>query len=265
MVVTVKAYPAIGRTTGEAVCVAGVRIDSEFPTWVRLFPVPFRDLDKLAQFKKWQVIRVRAKRGSKDRRTESYQPDLSTIQLGEVIDTQSNGWNDRWMLVEPLIDQFSACELFSAARRLGQAAPSLGLITPQKIESLTVTSNPEYETYHNKTMFEQGSLLGQPRKELEPPPFKAVYRYRCSAPECKGHNQTLVDWESGQLARKLILNHGVVDAKKKHHEKFYEDICGPGIDTKFFIGNQYSHPNSFLVIGVFYPKKGSQPMPTLGF
>src|SRR5690606_14983124 len=40
MLITVKAYPVIGRKTGEAVCVAGVSLDSEQAEWIRLFPVP---------------------------------------------------------------------------------------------------------------------------------------------------------------------------------------------------------------------------------
>src|ERR1700674_3007527 len=37
LVVTVKAYPAISRKHGEAVCVAGIRTDTPEPRWVRLW------------------------------------------------------------------------------------------------------------------------------------------------------------------------------------------------------------------------------------
>ena len=53
VLVTVKAYPVIGRRTGESVCVAGARLDRGQPQWIRLFPVPFRSLGKERQFDKY--------------------------------------------------------------------------------------------------------------------------------------------------------------------------------------------------------------------
>ena len=40
ILVTVKTYPTLSRKYGETVCTAGVREDG---TWVRMYPVPFRD------------------------------------------------------------------------------------------------------------------------------------------------------------------------------------------------------------------------------
>ena len=44
VLVTVKAYPSVSGTYGEAVCVAGVRLDTPTPHFVRFFPVGYRDL-----------------------------------------------------------------------------------------------------------------------------------------------------------------------------------------------------------------------------
>jgi hypothetical protein len=44
ILVTVKAYPVLSDAHGECICVAGVRVDDGPSRWVRLFPVPFRDL-----------------------------------------------------------------------------------------------------------------------------------------------------------------------------------------------------------------------------
>lgn len=44
VLITVKSYPSPSRRYGETVCVAGVDLDSG--RWVRLYPIPFRDLDK---------------------------------------------------------------------------------------------------------------------------------------------------------------------------------------------------------------------------
>src|SRR4051794_12186087 len=81
ILVTVKAYPSISTKYGEAVCVAGVRIDTPGPEWIRLFPVAFRDLEHSRQFAKYQVVRLRAQRHTTDTRRETWRPDVDSIQV----------------------------------------------------------------------------------------------------------------------------------------------------------------------------------------
>jgi hypothetical protein len=47
VLITVKAYPNPSSSLAEAVCVAGVRKNGGF---VRLYPIPFRDLEDEQQF-----------------------------------------------------------------------------------------------------------------------------------------------------------------------------------------------------------------------
>lgn len=68
VLVTVKAYPNPSRKYGETVCVAGV--DLKTSKWVRLYPIPFRDLDDEKKFAKYSVIEVRAKKPSDDKRPD---------------------------------------------------------------------------------------------------------------------------------------------------------------------------------------------------
>src|SRR4051812_17337323 len=79
VLITVKAYPTISTKYGEAVCVAGVRLDGPAPAWIRLFPVGFRDLERSSQFAKYQVIRLRAQRHTTDIRRETWRPDVGSI------------------------------------------------------------------------------------------------------------------------------------------------------------------------------------------
>ena len=53
VVVLVKAAPVLTRQLEETMCVAGVRIDKGDPRWIRLHPVPFRDLDDDSKFVKY--------------------------------------------------------------------------------------------------------------------------------------------------------------------------------------------------------------------
>ena len=82
ILVTVKAYPAIGKRHGEAVCVAG--IDVERHRWIRLLPVPFRDMPYDHHFHKFDILEVDARKAS-DPRPESYRPNVDTIAVVDKI------------------------------------------------------------------------------------------------------------------------------------------------------------------------------------
>ena len=262
ILVTVKAYPAIARTSGESVCVAGVRLDTPVREWIRLFPVGFRVLPKERQFEKYQVISLRVRRGATDRRAESFKPDLESLVLGEKMGTERH-WRRRWEIVDPLAGATTTCALARRAAARGQAAPSLGLIKPRKVTDLTVDENPLYRPGGSAEL--DVDLFGTEREVLEATPFVVRYRYLCMEPECSGHDQSIVDWESGQLARRNLANHPPEEAAALHRERFLDQMCGPGRDTYFYVGNQHQHPRSFLVLGVFWPPQNSRPQPTLPF
>jgi hypothetical protein len=90
LVVTVKAYPAISQKHGEAVCVAGIRTDSD-PRWVRLWPVYFRDLPFSQRFQKYQEIHLDVQRSS-DTRPESARPLPDTLVTGNTMGS-ANAWS----------------------------------------------------------------------------------------------------------------------------------------------------------------------------
>jgi len=107
--------------------------------------------------------------------------------------------------------------------------------------------------------------VGTEREVFEKTPFIVSYRYRCASRACRGHEQSIVDWESGQLARRNLQTHTPDEAKALHRARFLDEMCSSRRDTYFFVGNQHQHPQSFLVLGVFWPPVGSRPAPTLGF
>lgn len=69
LLVNCKTYPAVSKKYIETVCTGGVEPDGSF---VRLYPVPFRFLDGSEKYKRWDIIRVRAYRDTKDTRPESW-------------------------------------------------------------------------------------------------------------------------------------------------------------------------------------------------
>ena len=56
VVVLVKAAPVLTRDLEETMCVAGARLGEDAPQWIRLHPVPFRDLDEEQRFAKYQRV-----------------------------------------------------------------------------------------------------------------------------------------------------------------------------------------------------------------
>jgi hypothetical protein len=83
----VKAYPAVSKRHGEVACIAGVQFrhtDALSPPevqWIRLFPVPFRDLESDQQFAQYQPIKVRVESHSSDGRPETRRPDRESIRV----------------------------------------------------------------------------------------------------------------------------------------------------------------------------------------
>jgi len=93
LMVNCKTYPAVSTKYIETVCTGGVQADGQF---VRLYPVPFRFLDAEEQYSRWDVIRVRAYRDTKDKRPESWHlaPGMP-ITVIDSISTEKRRWE--WM------------------------------------------------------------------------------------------------------------------------------------------------------------------------
>jgi hypothetical protein len=73
ILITVKTYPTPSMSYTETVCVAGV--DVATGEWVRLYPVPFRDLPGYQQFSKYSIVEVDVRKHTSDPRPGSHDPD----------------------------------------------------------------------------------------------------------------------------------------------------------------------------------------------
>jgi hypothetical protein len=257
VMVTVKAQPALSQKHGEVVCVAGIRLDTEKPEWIRLFPVPFRDLDKLVKFRKYQVMEVDVVRHRSDTRPESFTPNMDSATLGDVIDTRPNGsWDRRWQFLSDLADTYTMCAL-NRGQRDGRLTPSLAMVRPAEVLDVDVVDTPDF-TGAQRAMAQlaaEADLFGEAREPLEAPPFTVRYRWRCTEEDCSGHNQMCVDWEVGGAARRWLRDHDRESVRTMLRNKWLKELCAPGRDTYFFVGNQHQHPQSYLILGVFWPPR----------
>jgi len=142
VVVLVKAAPVMTSRLEETMCVAGARIDADAPAWVRLHPVPFRDLDDASKFTKYQTVSIAVRRDATDRRPESWNPVRGSIVPGDSISTAS-GWARRRHLVESL-GEATMCDLVEINRSgSGPNTPSLAVVRPSEPPKLKISLRSE--------------------------------------------------------------------------------------------------------------------------
>ena len=94
LLVTVKTAPLLSTKYTETVCTAGLLRDG---TWIRIYPIPYRLLDKAQRFKKYQWIEVKLEKNSRDPRPESHKL-AGKIKLLRHLDTKEH-WKERKKIV----------------------------------------------------------------------------------------------------------------------------------------------------------------------
>lgn len=256
--ILVKAAPVLTSQLQESMCVAAMTLD-DAPRWVRLHPVPFRDLGDDSRFRKYQQITARVKRSRSDRRPESWTPIEGSIQLGETIGT-SHGWSRRRELVAQLGDR-TMCDLVAANRSgSGPDTPSLAVVRTADAPELLIDERDveQLDTWRRRAdaIAAQPSLFDDPsapKPAFEVIPWRFRYHYRCLAPACNGHKQTIVDWEAVALYRNI---RGERDWREKLRQKFIDELWAPERETVLFVGNMEQYPWNFLILGIFWPPRG---------
>jgi hypothetical protein len=249
LLVTVKAYPALSTTYRETVCVAGVRTDTPAPEWVRLFPVQFRDMPFAQRFKKYQHISIEATKHTGDTRPETMRPNVDTIKLGTIVETKGT-WADRRPFVDPLIVE-SMCEVAARQRADGT---SLGAFRPFEVIDFEIDDDEDDWAATQAGVAAQPSLFFPGKQGLEKIPHRFRYHYRCG-PCCKGHRQSMIDWELAQSYRSWREQYDERLLLQKIRDRFLNEMCDPRKDTIFFVGNHHRYPESFMMLGVFWPPK----------
>jgi hypothetical protein len=248
-------YPHPSRGHQELVCTAGITDAGE---WVRLYPIDYRYRPKEQQFRKYQWISIElAPRGKgNDKRKESRQPILDTIEIrGKPIPTD-HGWAERRKIIDALPHH-----TVSEYRRLyDEDQTSLGIVRPTRILDMVVEPaerewKPEWEA-----LFLQMKLFGEPQKPLRKIPYKFSYVFECEDSK-KPHRTMCEDWELGVLFLNEVQRLGSEEAAAnsvKH--KFLNELCAPTKDTRFFMGTIFPY-NTWVVLGVFYPPKPDPDAP----
>lgn len=256
VLIVVKTYPSPSTNYLETVCVAGAQlVDDLAAAWVRLYPIQYRLLDNDDKFAKYQVIDLQVTRHTRDTRPESHRPTLEGTRKLRMVPSTGN-WAGRRHVLAPLLGATTVCDLIAGARDHKGRAPSLGAIRPADVDRVYL-KDPEpwsQEQLRKAAIASAGDLLREPMPPLRQPPVDIRFRYRCEARGCPGHDQKTLDWEAGMAALRWRTEYGPQVGRQKLLEK-WQSMVADDRDAYFFVGNQHQHPQSFSILGNWYPKK----------
>jgi hypothetical protein len=186
--------------------------------------------------------------------------------MGERLST-SNNWAERSKYVLAKASK-SMEELKDKQARDNT---SLGIFRPKRIMDVVVSVaepdwKPGFKAALAQSRFWENRTAS--REPLRKVPFKFQYRFECDDARCKGNHKMMIeDWEAGALYWKCVdEGASAVEAVRKVKQKFLDEICAAENDTHFYVGTVFAHPKSWVIIGVYYPKKHCQqrlPDPSL--
>jgi hypothetical protein len=250
ILIVVKTYPEISHKYTETVCTAGIL--SETRSLIRLYPIRFRYLEGDMQFRKYQWIKAEISKASSDSRPESYNIDPNSIEIGTTIPV-GDAWGERceWLLNEKTI--FRSVEALRSKQAVN--GTSLGIVKPRSINRVFFKNRTEeevsYATAKKNIVIRQLDFFEE-KKDLYILPVRIMVEFTCNDPTCIGHKMSILDWEFGQLFRKVRRS---PDWEEKIRAKITDEICGENRDTHIVLGNMASHPQTFCVLGFFWPPK----------
>lgn len=242
----VKAYPNPEDEYGEACCTAGVDRDGN---WVRIWPIPFRDLKPEQKFKKWQWITATMRR-SADPRPESHELQSETIVCGDTVDT-NKAWVKRLAHLAPHF--VGSVEELTQMQKSG--LQTMGTIRPREVVEFVIEErdDPNWKP-GQAARLSQLSLFTAAKATLERIPYKFSYRFICGGNDCRiTHKLQILDWEVAEAYRSWRDKYGAAGWGAAMHEKFSGELLGK--DLIFNLGNYIKYPMNFGIVGLVYPPK----------
>jgi hypothetical protein len=248
VLITVKAYPNPSKKYGETVCCAGIDLDTL--SWIRLYPVPYRDLDSSKKFKKYTIIRVRCRKAPDDTRVESYKVDSDSIEIIDWLDTKDK-WFSRGQIILPTVSP-SFCQILRDA----ESGESLGVFRPCDTDFSWKRSSLKNEV-EREACYAQLSFFDKQKNAIEEIPFDFYYHFKCvGIKDCPGHKLSIIDWEIGEAYRDWRHKYQPEDVLlEKMRQRWLTLMCAETNNTHFYVGNMVRFRSQFMVLGVFYPKK----------
>jgi hypothetical protein len=258
VLITVKTYPTLSHKYGETVCTAGVREDG---SWVRIYPVPFRRLEEVQHYKKFDWLECGLTRNLQDPRPESYRPqNQAEMKPADHMGTEDNWRERRRMLLETTRVYDSLDDLIDGAKANHL---SLAVFKPARVTGFVSEADDEREwnperlrqmraLYSQLDLFEDNAWR-QTFQVIPKLPYNFSYRFEDKTG--RSSELQILDWEAGALYWNCLkaADGDETEALKKVRAKYYDAFLKT--DLHFFLGTtQQFHfiaPNPWVIIGVF--------------
>jgi hypothetical protein len=263
--ITVKTYPTLSEKYNELVCTAGFCEDG---SWIRLYPLPFRLLEKDQKYKKWQWIEVDIERRTSDVRPESYRvPNIDNLAVISEK-TAKIDWNERKKIIFKKEKFFTNKAEILLLTKTNPPTKTLVTFKPSSlVKFYTKPAERDWPAEKMKIIEENSRQLTFTSEDVKS--FQAVkkipYEFRYVFTDDEGVQSDLMieDWEIGILYLKClkIANGNEVVALEKVKKRYWDDFLKK--DIYFFLGtclkDQMRSPNPFSIVGVFYPPLDDKP------
>ena len=256
ILITVKTYPTLSAKYGETVCTAGVREDG---SWVRIYPVPFRRLEKQEQYRKYDWVECRLRRRTQDPRPESFSPvDFNELRPVGHIDTTMNWRDRRRILLQAARVYHQLDELILGAKA---NLMSLAVFKPTLVKDFVwEDEDREWSPARLQAFREKQGQLGLFEDNTWRETFKIIpklpysFSYRFEDSDGRHSELQVLDWEIGALYWNCLrsTNGNEQLALQKVRSKYFDEFLKK--DLHFFLGTtQQFHqfaPNPWVIIGV---------------
>lgn len=247
ILIIVKVYPSPSKKYGEIVCTAGITKGGK---WIRIYPVPYRDLPFTQRFVKFQWISAKvAPSKEKLSRPESHNIDASSIKLLKQI-PPGTGWKEREKYFYPAVSK-SLEELLVQQKGSGV---SLGAFKPKLVKKFIIKSVSGAWDSKKQGIVGQMNLFSNTKTPLQKIPYTFHYEFICDDSRCQGHNLIILDWETSESYRKfkdIYKDEGVT--LQKLNEKWL-DYFFKKRESYFVVGTD-SEFNKFMILTVVSPRR----------
>ena len=270
ILILAKTYPSLSEKYLETVCTAGIRADG---TWVRIYPIKFRQMDEVKRYHKYQWISCKAYKPElkNDRRVESYHVEGDINIEGPVLPSK-NYWAKRREVV------LQHTEIYTNRRKLIDAAKgfasSLAIFKPTRLVGPTFEADErEWDPVRLKRALQNASQLDLFEAQRQFTLVKKLpYKFHYKVYDDEGALSThiILDWELGSLFWNEVKRLGNEKAAVESVVSMFSKFCDlDKYDTHLYMGTskefqQKGSGNPWMIIGVGYFPRIKNEQLTLG-
>lgn len=238
ILITVKTYPTLSRKYVETVCTAGI---NEAGEWRRLYPIRFRYLEEVKQFKLYDRVEVNVADKPHDGRVETRKPQSDTLKILNGV----KDWSRRHDWVAPTI--------FPSLRAMVENERTIGPVRVNRIlEWQALEAETEWSVKQQQLLRQEGLWADNEPKPLEKIPFE--FRIRWEDGDGIEHDHLFISWEVCQTWRSY--RHSYPNPLSVMKDYWMNSVFSTGNEVALFMGNSAQFRQNFMVCGTYHPPKG---------